>query len=652
MAITKVIQITADTKEAQKALEEINLTLEQQEDLIKDTQRQIEKLEDLRDKTSKKDANRIREYNEEITKQNKNLKRTKTRLQENKAARSDVNKEMKTSIDSQRDYSGVLGLVDKQTGGAISGLQGMVQGITGATKGFKLMKVAIIATGIGALVIAITAVATALTNSEAGQNKFAKMMTQIGVVVGNVTDILGNFGNAIMSLVTGNFDDALESINKVTDGIKNFGEETKKEIKLAGELANKRAEADKLDRELLLERAEANRKFNELREKAADKENVSIEDRIAALREAGRIDEEITIKEIAAAKLRFEAKQLENSLSASTKEDLNEEIRLKAELINLETARLKKSKTLTAEITTNLREAEAERKGIVAKATAEQKIIDDEATKKAEEKKKIADKKITDDEVAAKKVIDDAAKTEKARLDSIKGIQDAFKAAEAERNAITEEEKAQLEADKAIADLDKLNATEEQKAKIVAYWNGKILEGRKKDTDAEENLTKQVSQAKVDIAKSSMALIGEIAGRGSKIGKAMAIGQATISGIEGVQNAYTTAQKSPITAVFPAYPFIQAGLAGVFSAIQIKKIASTKADGKGATPSPTVSGGGGAGAVPSLPPSFNTVGASSSNQLASAIGQQEQRPVQAYVVANDVTTAQGLERNIVEGATI
>jgi uncharacterized protein with FMN-binding domain len=52
------------------------------------------------------------------------------------------------------------------------------------------------------------------------------------------------------------------------------------------------------------------------------------------------------------------------------------------------------------------------------------------------------------------------------------------------------------------------------------------------------------------------------------------------------------------------------------------------------------------------PPSFNTVGASDTNQLASAIGQQEQQPVQAYVVSNDVTTAQSLERNIVSGATI
>ena len=51
-----------------------------------------------------------------------------------------------------------------------------------------------------------------------------------------------------------------------------------------------------MERDLIIERAEATRKFNELREKAADKENVFIEDRIAALKEAGRIEDEITKK--------------------------------------------------------------------------------------------------------------------------------------------------------------------------------------------------------------------------------------------------------------------------------------------------------------------------------------------------------------------
>ena len=52
------------------------------------------------------------------------------------------------------------------------------------------------------------------------------------------------------------------------------------------------------------------------------------------------------------------------------------------------------------------------------------------------------------------------------------------------------------------------------------------------------------------------------------------------------------------------------------------------------------------------PPAFNIVGLSETNQLAGAIGEQTQQPIKAFVVANDVTTAQSLDRNIVEGASI
>jgi hypothetical protein len=177
------------------------------------------------------------------------------------------------------------------------------------------------------------------------------------------------------------------------------------------------------------------------------------------------------------------------------------------------------------------------------------------------------------------------------------------------------------------------------------------LKQKEKDAETEKQLSRAVTSAKLGIAKQTMGLVMEIAGEGSKVGKAMAIGQATISGIEGVQNAFTTASDSPITTVFPAYPYIQAGLAGAFSALQIRKIASTKADGKGSVPSPAPKGGG-APPTPSIPPAFNIVGASGTNQLASAIGGQTQQPVQAFVVSSEVTTAQELDRNIIDDASI
>jgi hypothetical protein len=112
-------------------------------------------------------------------------------------------------------------------------------------------------------------------------------------------------------------------------------------------------------------------------------------------------------------------------------------------------------------------------------------------------------------------------------------------------------------------------------------------------------------------------------------------------------NAYTTAQKSPITVGFPAYPVVQASLAGLVAAKNIAAIKSINPSGGGGGSIPTQSSGGG-----STPPAFNVVGQSGETQLADAIGSQTQRPSRAYVVSNDVTTAQEMDRNIIEGASI
>tara|TARA_B110000211_G_scaffold71655_1_gene83022 strand:+ start:196 stop:2145 length:1950 start_codon:yes stop_codon:yes gene_type:complete len=646
----KAIQITAETKEAQKQLEKINLTLEQQEDLLNDIQREIESIEDLRDKTSPKDLNRIKEYNDKIKEQEKFLKRTKTRITEQRQARTKENKVVKESIKQQRDYGGVLGIIDKQTGGLISGFQGFGKSIGGATKGLKLMRVAFIATGIGAFVVLVTSLVAAFSRSEEGQEKLQVGLKMLGAVVNQVMDSFASLGEGIIEAVTNPkkaledlggsilkffknpIETTLNAVKGLKDGVVEMIDETKKEVLAIGEVTKARQKAHHIERDLQVERAEANREINDIRLKAEDRENQTAAERIVLLRKAQKIEEDITAKEIEAKQLLVDAQIKEMEQGLNTIEQKDNLAKMQAELINLDTKKLRSQRLLQTQITTALNEEKA----IKEKAAADaQKVIDDDKAK--------ADKKIEDDKAAELK-----------RLEGIKSIKDEFEAMVAEENAVKEEEKAILEKEKAIKELEDLNATQEQKAAIIAYWDNQILIGKKKDTDAETALNKKVSDAKLDIAKRSMALIGELAGRGSKIGKAMAIGQATISGIEGVQNAYSTAQKSPITAVFPAYPFIQAGLAGAFSALQIKKIASTKADGKGATPSPTVSGGGGGGApaMPSAPPAFNVVGQGGTSQLANAIGGQANQPTRAYVVSNDVTTAQGLERNIVEGATI
>ena len=66
MSITNTYTVKISVKEAKKNVDDINMSLQQQEDLLKDIQREIEKIEDKRAKADPKDRNRIKQYNEKL----------------------------------------------------------------------------------------------------------------------------------------------------------------------------------------------------------------------------------------------------------------------------------------------------------------------------------------------------------------------------------------------------------------------------------------------------------------------------------------------------------------------------------------------------------------------------------------------------------
>lgn len=169
------------------------------------------------------------------------------------------------------------------------------------------------------------------------------------------------------------------------------------------------------------------------------------------------------------------------------------------------------------------------------------------------------------------------------------------------------------------------------------------IEIDKKVSEEKKKTDKSLFNAKLSFADNAFGQIATLAEEESEIGKSLAIGQTTISGIEGVQNAYTTAQESPITALFPAYPAIQAGLAGAFSLAQIGKIKNTSANGSGGSSSSTPS---------ATAPTFNLNQGTGSNQIAQAIGNQNDKPITAVVVSSNVTTAQEADRNIIDEGSI
>jgi hypothetical protein len=656
MPITKTLVIDANVKNAQKALAEVNEQLEIQDNVILQLEKDLLKYENQLEKTSKKDANRRNDINKKIKETRQELALEKKGLSVLNKERKKANDTLKTAEENMADYSGVLGIVDGQLGGAISGLQGLTGSLGGATKGFKLMRVAIIGTGIGALVIAVTSLATAFTSSEEGQNKFAKIMTKIGVIVGNVTDIVADFGmgifnagKAMAKLITGDFAGATAAfaemtvnIVEATDGIKNFGEETAKEIKQAGQLADMRAKADKVERDLQVARAKSDRDRADLLEKAIDKENFTAQQRIEFLKEAGKLEEDITNKEIAAAKMRLDAKALENSLSKSTKEDLDEEAQLKANLIQLETQRLTRQKEVTSQIIAAKTEETA---AITAKetelATLKKSIRDAEAVEEADaralELQKIDEyyQELIDKAILAGIATDDLEAAKEAKR---KEKQTEFDETDAERK--------QVKIDEEQAQADKLQEIEDQKKaqQQATFDNAVALAGEETKLGKALLLAKQLLLAKEFVlnAKAQIANAKK------------AVGDAVVTGAESSTEVAGSVAKAANTAPPPFnIPFILTAIAtgasvlgAVKQAISATKSAAAQVGGGGGGGTPTP-----AAITPaSSPPAFNVVGQGETSQLAEAIGGQS--PTRAYVVSNDVTTAQGLERNIVEGATI
>lgn len=696
MAEVKEYEIKVKTAEAQKAVEELNEQLKIQGDVVLALQGQLVKLEQELDKVEGNSGKAIAQR--KII--NDQIKKTKAELKGETLAQKVLNKQKKdhtdiikkntaatkTATKESADFSGALGFIDQKTGGAVTGFKNLVKGLVNVRKGFTGVKIAIISTGIGAFVVAIGSLAAAFTRSEKGQEKFQRIMAKVGAVVNQVMDAFADLGEALLKpqetlkkLGNGFLEFAKKPLPFLIDGFKkagkaasDFTKETEKEIDIIDKITKKRQKAHHIERDLLVERANADREINEIRLKAEDRENLSATQRIELLRKAQEIEEDITQKEINAKQLYLDALLKENELGKSTIKDKDDIAKLQSELIELDTKKLRSQRLLETQITTASREEK--RKKEKEKKDAEDEIKENEAKVKKEEEDLAALKKEIRD---AQAVTED--KERALRLTKIEEEYDALiKLAKAAGLVTTE-----LEAAKNTAVLNaksEFNKTDQERADKVTDENTKRIE---KETAAEEKRKNDIISYRNESFDNAVLLAGEE----TKLGKALLLAKqlllardfvmslqatiknatlasadATVKGANaGVEVAGSVA-KAANTAPPPLnLPFILSALAtgigvvgAVSSAVKATKTAANAAGGSG--------GGGGisssglssiaASAPTSSAPSFNIVGQSGTNQLADAIGGQNQRPLRTYVVASDVTSAQSMERNIISGSSL
>ena len=183
------------------------------------------------------------------------------------------------------------------------------------------------------------------------------------------------------------------------------------------------------------------------------------------------------------------------------------------------------------------------------------------------------------------------------------------------------------------------------------------LETELEDAVVASNDAKLASQLEFLSAVSSVtSSLDGLFKEGSRAAKTAALTTIAINTATGLIQGLDIAQKSAKLAgpgAALAFPIFYASqIAAVLGAAsQAKGILSSSSSGSsvsGISTSTLTSPS--ATQFESQAPEFNIVGTSGANQIADVVSSQA--PIKAFVVANDVTTAQALDRNIVESATL
>jgi len=230
-----------------------------------------------------------------------------------------------------------------------SSLTGMSRGFKSAagasgalSAALKILKFALISTGIGAIVVALGSLMTFFTKTQRGADKFKQALAGVKAVIDVLIDRIALFGEGIYLFSKGNFQEGWE---KIKESVQGLGKELKEESKLAVEL-EKRHQALQ-DREIALTTsiAERRNKIAELILTTRD-ETKAAEERRKAVVEANEVEKSIMNDELALQKERVAIMQAQLDLGESSREDIKALADEKAKLLDIESQSITRQREL------------------------------------------------------------------------------------------------------------------------------------------------------------------------------------------------------------------------------------------------------------------------------------------------------------------
>ena len=565
---------------------------------------------------------------------------------------------------------------------------------------FATVKAGLISTGIGALIVLVGSLLSYFTKTKAGAELLSQAFAGIGAAISVLTDRISAIGGAIVKIFSGDFKGAVVDVKTAMVGI---GDEIVRETQLALELESTMQGIVDSEREQNIARAEA----NEIIAKArldAENESLSLEERMAALQVANEAELAVTAENLRLQRLKVETVRQQVALGESLAEDLDKLNQEEVKLIEMRTKSFSTQKRLATGLETLRVEHQAKSnsrsKARKSAREKEAKELEDLEKKEAAATQKLAEqtakiledirfKGIKDAEELAQAKLESQFKSQESEIESSIATQTEKDAAlealltqhEMNKAAITQEfkdvadaksdeeaeallelkqenllaetedlraralEELTIQEEKEMASVSKMDNAEAMQLAITKKFNKKRNDVNADADDKDAANAKALKDLKIGMAMQGLSLIQDIAGKGTALAKAAAIAQATISGVQGVQAAFTSANANvgATAGSMGVYPVTMAAIAGGFAAMNIAKIASSQPPDTNITPPD-----------PSAAMDASTSGPAP-EMMSGAFelgGGLEPEPMKAFVVTDEMTNSQDQLANIRRTATI
>lgn len=199
--------------ETTTGVKNLSSALEKEVKSVRDAQKNNSKLIKLRNELNTK----TKEGTEAIAQINKKIGDNNTVIKDNVSA-----------LEQQRlnigNYESALDSVIPGLGGFINGIKGVSTSAKASIGSLKAFKIALISTGIGAIIVALGLLVSGFLSTAGGANKMNKIMAQVGATIKVLTERYLDFVRGYLKFFTGDFTGGLEQMKGafvgVTDAIK------------------------------------------------------------------------------------------------------------------------------------------------------------------------------------------------------------------------------------------------------------------------------------------------------------------------------------------------------------------------------------------------------------------------------------------------